>query len=247
MAHCVWCGDKGIFLKVDNNHVCRVCQTKVYPDIKAKTESVLHCYKRLKETEVLKVKLTVGTIMLTELAELRKYEAKHIPTPDIDIDLRGVFANTKDVSSMVEIKVDTHSEEAKAWKAATGEYNTKYGKLPDEIYSSSMGVKNVVGYLRGIMEGYVKNGVSTLSEIDAAIRERRPFVGPHAKGILEDGGYKVYVGNDLIYNEKEGMFDSEWKRYSIYSDIQDAVAKHIYHKDLKTIRKERKKVKKGAS
>ncbi|MGA2361624.1 MAG: hypothetical protein ABSG73_04105 [Candidatus Aminicenantales bacterium] len=152
MRRCVWCGHKGIFLRVDSNNLCPSCQEKVYPDIKARTEFVLHCYKRLKETEVPKVKLSLANILLAEIDKLRKYEAKHIPVPDLDIDLRGVFANTKDASSLVEIKVDAHREEGEELKTAMDEYNKKYGKLPDEIYSPSMGTKNIAGYLKRLME-----------------------------------------------------------------------------------------------
>lgn len=132
-----------------------------------------------------------------------------------------------------------------ALKEAVETYNEKYGKLPPESYKLAVG--EIESYLKGVMEGYERNKINTLSEIEAAIKERRPFVGPHAKGMLEDGYYKVYVAGDLIYDEKAGMFDSEWKRFQIYSEIQHKVAEHIYHKDLKTIRKEGKKVKKGAS
>ena len=123
-----------------------------------------------------------------------------------------------------------------ALKKVMETYNQKYGRLPQEIYK--MALEETAGYLKVVMEGYVKNGINTLSEIEAAIMERRPFVGPHAKGILEDRYYKIYVAGDLIYDGKEGVFDCESKRSSIYSAIQDMMAHHIYNKDVKTIRKE---------
>jgi hypothetical protein len=126
-----------------------------------------------------------------------------------------------------------------ALKKVMETYNQKYGRLPQEIYAMPVG--ETEGYLKVVMEGYEKNGINILSEIEAAITERRPFIGPHSKGTLEDGYYKVYVAGDLIYDGKEDAFDSEWKRSQIYSEIQHMVANHIYKKDLKTIRKESQK------
>lgn len=126
-----------------------------------------------------------------------------------------------------------------AVKDAMETYNQNYGKLPNDIYTMALG--EVPGYLRAVTEEYIKCGISTLSEIEVVIKERRQFVGPHAKGTLEDGCYRIYVADGLIYDEKKNAFDSEWKRLQIYTEIQKMIATHIYHKDLKTIRSERKK------
>jgi len=126
-----------------------------------------------------------------------------------------------------------------ALKNAMESYNKLYGTLPKEIYELAVG--DIEGYLKKVMEGNLKNGINTLAEIEQAIKARNPFIGLYAKGISEDGEYKIYVEADLIYDSKRGVFDSEWKRLQKYSEIQHMVATHIYNKDLKTIRKECKK------
>jgi len=238
MAYCAWCEGRGIFLQLDNNNLCRRCQEKIYPDIKAKTESILQCYKDCKASEVLRVKLPLLKTLLANIEELQKYEAKNIPTPDIDIDLNGILSNTTD-ASLVEVKVDAHEKEGEEFKAVMEGYVTKYGKLPNEIYS--MKIEDIEVYIKQIMGGYERRSISTLAEMEEAIGERRPFAGPHARGIVEDGGYKVFVADDLIYDGKANYFDCQWKRLQIYSEIQHLVARQIFHKDLAVIRKERKK------
>jgi hypothetical protein len=98
MTHCVWCGHGGIFLGVDNNGLCRRCQVTVYPDITAKAELVLRCYKDIKATEKLRVKIPLVKSLLAAVGDLQKYEAKNIPTPEINIDLTGVLAESTDFS-----------------------------------------------------------------------------------------------------------------------------------------------------
>jgi hypothetical protein len=175
---------------------------------------------------------------MTAIEELQAYEAKGIPTANIEIDLRGILSNTED-ASLVELTVDTHKKEAEELSRAMDEYNTKYGKLPDEIYT--MKSEDVAAYLKRAMEEYGRKGITTLAEMDEAIGERRPFVGPHARGIVEDGYYRVYVADDLIYDGMNNHFDCEWKRRRIYTEVQIMVAERIFGRELATVRKEQRK------
>lgn len=238
MAECVWCESKGIILGVDNNSLCRVCQEKVYPDIKARAQSVLRCYEDCEESEVLSVKLSLLETLLADIEILQKYEAKHILTPDINIDLNGILSNTTN-ASLVEVNVDAHEKEREDLKAAMGEYSLKYGKLPNEFYSIRSEDAEV--YLKQVMAGYEQKGISTVAEMEQAIVKRVPFLGPYARGINDGGSYKIFVADTLIYDGSTEYFDPGWKRLQIYSEIQQMVAKHIFHKDLAVIRKERRK------
>jgi hypothetical protein len=132
-----------------------------------------------------------------------------------------------------------------------GEYDTKglheamkryienYGVMPKEIYS--MPFEEIEAYMRAIMLQYKQAGISTLAEIESRIGERKSFIGPHSKGIKENGEYRIYVNDELIYSESEAYFDSKFKRFQAYSEIQHIIAKNIYKKDLALIRKEAKK------
>lgn len=129
-----------------------------------------------------------------------------------------------------------------ALKKAMDTYNEKYGRLPKEIYTMDIG--ETARYLLAMMDGFEKKGINTRTEIEAAIKERRSFGGPHAKGVNEDGYYRVYVEGDLIYDGKENAFDCDRRKSAIYSDIQRMIADYIYSKGLAAIKKERKSTKK---
>jgi len=123
-------------------------------------------------------------------------------------------------------------------KVAMESYNDKYGVLPKKIYS--MPIEEVEKYLNDLMKEYDCKGICTLAEIEERIKGRTPFIGPHSKGIKVAGDYQIYVFDDLIYDGKKNYFDCQFKRFSMYSEIQHMIANNIYRKDLSLIKKEAK-------
>ncbi len=164
------------------------------------------------------------------------------------VNTGGEFAEIPDELVVVVGKADEELRESKSAVIEIGGYdgqalketmelfNREYGKLPNEIYR--MRVEDAGEYLERLIKAHKKNGVSTLAEIEEAIAERRPFVGPHARGIIEDGFFRVSVVGDIIYDERTNYFDCRFKRLAIYTEIQGMIARRIFRRDLAVIRKE---------
>ena len=239
MGNCIWCGKKGLFLRVDQNNLCLPCQEIIYPDIKNKTTYLLYCYKRLKESKKYKVKLAHYELLIKTLEVLKKYEEKNIPTINIEIDLTDVFANVEGPFCEVTIS-DPNKEVREEFQKVLHEFGVRYGKLPE----SAMLIpeyKDALKYLYELMEKYRKEGILTLSEIEGCIKKRIPFRGVNSLGKQEDDSYKIFVKDTLIYDSGKNYFDCQFKRFSMYSEIQHMIATNIYEKDLALIRKEAKK------
>lgn len=118
-------------------------------------------------------------------------------------------------------------------------FNQRYGTIPKKLYELPM--DNVVDFLRRIISKYEKDGINTLSEIEEAIKNRKPYRGPTSYAMLKDGVYKIYVDETLLFDSSLDYFDCEWKRFQRYLEIQHMIANHIYKKPLNQIRKEFKK------
>lgn len=135
--------------------------------------------------------------------------------------------------------------DGKSLKATMSKYCKDYGVMPKEIYT--MPIEAVEKHIKGIMLEYKQKGICPLIEIENQIRHKAPFIGPHSKGTDEGGSYRIYVHDELIYDDKEKFFDSAFKRLQMYSEIQHMIAKNLIGKDLNEIRKqERKKRPPGA-
>jgi hypothetical protein len=205
MGNCIWCGERGLFLRVDKNNLCLPCQKKIYPDIKKKTTLLLYCYKRLKESKKLNVKLAHNELLLKTHEELKKYEEKNIPTIDVKIDLTDVFANAEGpfVESTISYPNKEVSEEY--WKILD-EFGVRYGKLPESVMLIPE-YKDGLKYLYELMEKYRKEGILTLIEIEECIKKRIPFRGVNSLGKQEDDSYKIFVKDSLIYDSGKNYFD----------------------------------------
>jgi hypothetical protein len=135
--------------------------------------------------------------------------------------------------------VEIGGYDGKSLKATMSEYCEDYGVMPKEIYS--MPIEAVEKYMKGIMLEYKRKGICPLIEIENRIKHKEPFIGPHSKGTNEGGSYRIYVHDELIYDDKERFFDSAFKRFQMYSEVQHIIAKNLIGKDLNEIRKQERK------
>lgn len=80
MAQCIWCGKKGFFLMVDQNKLCRNCQSSIYLDIQQRGRIVEESQELIEKSKNIKTKIHRIDVILEHIQTLKKYEEKNIST-----------------------------------------------------------------------------------------------------------------------------------------------------------------------
>ena len=80
MGECKLCGNKGIFLRISANGLCRECDVKVVFEIQQKGRIVNDCIRLVNESKNLDTRMSRLDLMIKHLAAIEEYEKKGIPT-----------------------------------------------------------------------------------------------------------------------------------------------------------------------
>lgn len=80
MAQCKYCGSTGWFNVVDNNGLCKTCQTLYLQDIVNRCRIVIESGKIIRNSKKIETILSRIDVSLENLEMLKRYDAKGIPT-----------------------------------------------------------------------------------------------------------------------------------------------------------------------
>lgn len=80
MAQCIWCEKKGFFLSVDQNKLCRNCQSIIYLDFQQRLRIIEDSQKLIEKSQNFKTRIRRIDVLLEHVQALKQYEEKNIPT-----------------------------------------------------------------------------------------------------------------------------------------------------------------------
>jgi hypothetical protein len=80
MGECRLCGNKGIFLNISQNGLCRTCDAKVVFIVQQKSKIVSDCIRLVNESKNLDTRMSRLALMIKHLDAIEEYEKKGIPT-----------------------------------------------------------------------------------------------------------------------------------------------------------------------
>ena len=80
MPKCKWCGEKGFFLSLSNNGLCKSCDFMIVTDFKARERVMVESTRLINSSKNPQTRLTRINVMREHLTALLKYEEKDITT-----------------------------------------------------------------------------------------------------------------------------------------------------------------------
>jgi len=136
MGQCIGCGNKGMFLRTDQNGLCKDCQSSVWPIIQEQLGKVQDAEKAFSQSENWKQELQACDSAMKALEELSKWESKGIRT--------GLPQSAEHMRTQVESMRRQFVEKAVQAAYANADRNIHATKSPEErVHAAKVGLDEI--------------------------------------------------------------------------------------------------------
>jgi hypothetical protein len=120
VAYCKNCGNKGIFLSVNRDGLCKSCEPIVVNDIQQHARIINDSMKLVEESKNIKTKLSRCDLLIQHAKRIQEYENRGIPTIDpLPSELVDEYTSERDQIIVIGLKEEVKKALAKADLAVT--------------------------------------------------------------------------------------------------------------------------------
>jgi hypothetical protein len=122
MAQCKWCGNKGLFLKVSKDGLCKTCTYTIIPEAESKLRVINDSGSIILKSKNIDTIASRTEISINHLDDLKKYEEKGIPILTQPIGSMIIeFANTSNerITELIKLNVSSVKEKLRTIKSET--------------------------------------------------------------------------------------------------------------------------------